>query len=112
MCIFHLKIHFGNRTRGKRRKQTVYCVKGEDDREKAKVQIVISHELSYYTGIKDDKLLLLLLLLFRVAPTAHGGSQARDLIRAVAAGLHYSYSNAGSELCLQTTPQLTATPDP
>ena len=31
---------------------------------------------------------------------------------AVAAGLCHSYSNAGSKLCLQPTPQLMATPDP
>ena len=48
----------------------------------------------------------------RAAPTAYGGSQARVLIRAVAAGLHKSHSNAGSEPCLQPTPQLMATPDP
>ena len=46
------------------------------------------------------------------APTAYGGSQAKDPIGAVAAGLHHSRSNAGSEPCLQPTPQLTATPDP
>ena len=43
-------------------------------------------------------------------PAAYGGSQARGQIRAVAAGLHHS--NAGSELRLQPTPQLTATPYP
>ena len=46
------------------------------------------------------------------APVAYGGSQARGLIRVVAAGLHQSHSNMGSEPCLQSTPQLTATPDP
>ena len=44
--------------------------------------------------------------------TAYGGSQARGLIRAVAIGLSQSHSNEGSELCLQLTPQLPATPDP
>ena len=44
--------------------------------------------------------LLLLLLLFRAAPMAYGGSQARGQIGAVAAGLHHSDSNAGSELDL------------
>ena len=34
------------------------------------------------------------------------------LIRAVAAGLRQSHSNVGSELHLQPTPQLMATPDP
>ena len=42
----------------------------------------------------------------------YGSSQARGLIRAVAAGLHPSHSNARSELHLQPTPQLTAMPDP
>ena len=49
---------------------------------------------------------------FRVAPTAYGGSQARGLIRARAAGLPHSHSNMGSEPGLWPTPQLTATPDP
>ena len=35
--------------------------------------------------------------LFRAAPGAHGGSQARGPIGAVAAGLRQSRSNAGSE---------------
>ena len=46
------------------------------------------------------------------APIAYGGSQARGLIRAVSTGLHQSHSNTGSDLHLQPTPQLTATPDP
>ena len=49
---------------------------------------------------------------FRATPTAYGGSQARGLIGAVTEGLHHSHSNARSELRLQPTPQLTATPDP
>ena len=49
---------------------------------------------------------------FRTAPTAYGSSQARGRIRAAAAGLHHCLRNMGSELCLQPTPQLTATPDP
>ena len=39
-------------------------------------------------------------------------SQARGPIRAVAAGLCHSHSNARSESRLQPTPQLMATPDP
>ena len=50
--------------------------------------------------------------LFRAAPVAYGGSQARGLIRAEATGLHHSHSNVGSKPYLQPTPQLTATPDP
>ena len=51
-------------------------------------------------------------LLFRATPVAYGDSQASGLIGAVAANLHYSHSNVGSELRLQPTPQLMATPDP
>ena len=51
-------------------------------------------------------------LLFSAAFLAYGGSQARGRIGAVAAGLCHSHSNAGSEPCLQPTPQLRATPDP
>ena len=43
-------------------------------------------------------------------PTAYGGSQARGPTRTVAACLFQSHSNAGSELRLQPSPQLTATP--
>ena len=39
--------------------------------------------------------------LFKAAPTAYGGSQARGWIRAEAAGLHHSHSNARSEPRLQ-----------
>ena len=45
------------------------------------------------------------------APAAYGGSQARGPIGAVAAGLRQSHSNAGSELHLRPTPQLTEMPD-
>ena len=50
--------------------------------------------------------------LFRATPTAYGGSQARGLIGAVAADLHQSHSNTGSELHLQPAPQLMAMLDP
>ena len=53
-----------------------------------------------------------LFLLFRAAPASYGSLQARDQIRAVAAGLHNSHSNARSEPSLQPTPHLVATPDP
>ena len=45
----------------------------------------------------------------RAAALACVGSQARGLIRAVAASLRKSHSNEGSEPRLQPTPQLTAT---
>ena len=51
------------------------------------------------------------LLFLWAAPAAYGGSQARGLIGAVAASLHHSHSNSGSEPRLRPTPQLTATPD-
>ena len=48
----------------------------------------------------------------RATSEAYGGSQARGLIGAEAAGLHHSHSKAGSEPRLRPAPQLTATPDP
>ena len=36
-------------------------------------------------------------LLFRAAPTAYGGFQARGPIGATAAGLHHSHGNMGYE---------------
>ena len=45
-------------------------------------------------------------------PMAYGGSQARGLIEAAAAGLHQSHSNGGPEPRLRPTPQLMATLDP
>ena len=44
--------------------------------------------------------------LFRAAPKAYGGSQARGRIRAVTTGLHHSHSNVRSEARLQPTPQV------
>ena len=46
------------------------------------------------------------------AAKAYGGSQARGLIGATAAGLHHRHSNAESKPGLRPTPQLTAMPDP
>ena len=51
-------------------------------------------------------------VLFRAAPEAYGGSQARGQIGAAAVGLHHSHSDARSKPHLQPTPQLTARPDP
>ena len=51
---------------------------------------------------------LVLFCLFRAAPAAYGGSQARSQIGATAAGLHHSHSNVGSKLHLQPTPELAA----
>ena len=49
---------------------------------------------------------------FRATPVARGGSQATDLIGAIAAGLHHSHRNPASEPDLQPTPQLTVVPEP
>ena len=38
--------------------------------------------------------------LFRATPVAYGNSQARDQIRAAAAGLHHRHSNTGAGLHL------------
>ena len=62
---------------------------------------------------ETESLSLFLSFVFsRAAPAAYGGSQARGLIGAVAAGLHHSHSNAGSQPSLRPTPQLMAMPDP
>ena len=50
--------------------------------------------------------------LFRAAPAAHGGSQARGQIGATAAALYHSHSNTRSEPNLRLTPQLMTMPDP
>ena len=62
--------------------------------------------------LPDSVFFFFFFFLFRAAPTAYGGSQARGRIRAAAAGLPHSHSHVGSELPLQPTRQLTATPDP
>ena len=49
---------------------------------------------------------------FRAEPMLYGSSQASGRIRAAAARLHHSHSNAGSMPHLWPIPQLTATPDP
>ena len=55
---------------------------------------------------------LFVCLLFRAAPEAYGGSQARGPIRAAAASLRQGHSNARSKPYLPPTPQLVATLDP
>jgi len=66
----------------------------------------------------SDEFLFLFPFLFclfafsRAASAACGDSQARGQIGAVATSLRQRHRNVGSELHLQPTPQLTATPDP
>ena len=49
---------------------------------------------------------------FRATSVVYGGSQARGLIRAIAASLCHSHSNVGSKPHLGPTPQLMAALDP
>ena len=63
-------------------------------------------------SLTASAILFFFFCLFRAAPKAYRGSQARGQIRATATGLHHSHSNTRSELRLPPTPQLKATPDP
>ena len=68
-----------------------------------------------YTGCIVTRTMIIFFFffgLFRTVPAACGGSQARGRIRAIAANLHQSHSNTGSEPHLQHIPQLTAMLDP
>ena len=58
------------------------------------------------------KIFLFSYLIFRAAPAAYRGSQARGWIGALAASLCHSHSNTRSEPQLRPISQLTATPDP
>ena len=76
--------------------------------------IVDLHILSISAVQQSDpvRVFLFVCFLFRATPVAYGDSQARGLIRAVAACLRQSHSNTGSEPHLRATPQFTAMPDP
>ena len=56
--------------------------------------------------------LFVFVCLFRTTLSAHGSSQAKGQIRAVAVSLHHSHSNARWEPRLRSTPRLMATPNP
>ena len=64
------------------------------------------------TNEEKEKQKILKLFLFRAAPMAYGSFQARGRIGAVAANLHHSHSNTGSERHLQPIPQLMVMLDP
>ena len=76
------------------------------------IMFFISKDNSFF--LKSNFLFLLIdwLIdcLFRAAPTAYGGFQARGSIGAVAVSV--CHSNMGSKPCLRPTPQLTAMLDP
>ena len=99
--------------------------KPEEDISRKEEWLTVLNDAEWWTGWKKKKnswlnwevstdfIYLFCLFAFSGAtPVAYGGSQAGGLIRAVAAGLRQSHSNAGSKLRLQPTPQLMATPDP
>ena len=66
----------------------------------------------YIHNILNTANSILLFCLFRAACATYGGSQARDPIKAVAAGLHQGHSNIGPKLSLQPVSQLMAIQDP
>jgi len=76
----------------------------------------LTWEPPYATGaaLKRQKKIIMnfLFYLCMAVLAAHGGSQARGLIGAIATGLRQSHSNARFEPCLRPTPQLTAMWDP
>ena len=74
-------------------------------------QIHLPDWLRYKVFLFVCLFLFFLFAFSRATPAAYGGSQTRGLIGAVATGLDHSHSNAGSEPCLQPTPQLMAMPD-
>ena len=55
-------------------------------------------EITSTYSLAEPMYLFQLLYFFMAPPVAYGSSQTRDGIRAVAAGLHHSHSNAEYEL--------------
>ena len=76
------------------------------------VELLVLLLLSFKSSSPPQQLRLsfiyLLFWLYKATPAAYGGSQARGLIGATAAGLRQSHSNTKSVLRLQAMPQLTA----
>ena len=60
---------------------------------KGYVYILISH----FELVHCSPIFFFFWSFFRASPAAYGGSQARGRIGALAAGLHHSHSNLGSE---------------
>ena len=76
------------------------------------IHLFANHLLNPFYFFKFNLILFFVFLSFRATPVAYRGPQARGLIRAVAAGLHHSHSNAASKPCLPPTPQPMPTLDP
>ena len=69
---------------------------------------IVWKELSHRHVITTSSFIFIFFL-FRAAPATYGDSQAKGQIGAIAAGLHHSHSDTGSELHLRPTPQLKPT---
>ena len=72
------------------------------------LQILFIYSTTFFKCLMGrDRIFLFFIFYFvvflRAAPAAYGGSQARGLFGAVAAGLCHSHSNSGSKPCLQPT---------
>ena len=77
------------------------------------MQKVYNEEPCTCTSILRNNHFFFFLFLSRATPAAYWSSQARGLTGATAADLSHRHSHSvGSKPCLQTTQQLTVTPDP
>ena len=70
-----------------------------EDKINRKLEELILSKFLYFTTYR-----FFFFCLFRATPVAYGGFRARGLIRATAAGLYHSYSNARSKPHLRTAP--------
>ena len=88
------------------RNKAIYNKKDEFQHSNAYGQIHLDNIMS------ESDVYIQFCFVFRTTPPTYGSSWAKGRIRAAAAGLCHSHSNARSKPHLQPTPQLTATPDP
>ena len=73
---------------------------------------MLRHIIIKISKIKDKEGIFFFFLFFRAIFVACGGSQAMGQTGGAAAGLYQSHNTAGSEPCLQPTPQLMEMSDP
>ena len=76
----------GRGNKGRKILTSVHLQEGKGESEEAKLLL---NEVGFF-----------FFCLFTATPAAYGGSQARGLIGATAAGLYHGHSNTGSEPCL------------